>query len=1376
MEQLVATLIEQNKMLMESLKQKPAETSNTNKVSGVTLEKYDENVETFECFLERFEAYLDIQNVPDNKRGKTLISAISVKLYNLLKNLVSPDSPASKDYPTLKNILKDHLNPKPLIIPSRHMLLNRKQHEGESISLYISELRALAIPCNYNTEMLNIMLRDVFVSGLRDRSILDRLFQEDDIDLDKTVKIALAMERATKGAKEIIGGSSSQEIKEFKVNNHMGNQNYRGRKGENQTKNKKCYTDNQNKTCPRCAKLGHSSQNCRFKTTQCNFCKKVGHIEKACYAKQKTKFVKQKQIDSDLNYEAENQNLVPMHALNSEEFKRPPIMLTLKIENSPVSMELDTGGAVSVMSVKKFREISDKDIQPTDIVLKTYKGEAIVPLGTVNVKVDYKKQTKMLDLFIIKENLDTIFGRDWLYEIKVDWPSVKIVEISSREQNRLEILLQNYNEILDEKVGEIKNYECKLELKPDANPIFCRPRTVPFALKNRVEEEIDRLEKDGIIEKCSFSDWATPVVPIVKPNGKIRLCADYSVTLNNNLKVQQHPLPRIEQIFSSLSEGRIFSKIDFSQAYLQMKMHPDSEMLLTINTHKGLYKCKRLMYGVNAAPAIWQKYIESVFHGLEGVEVFYDDARIASPDIETHFERLEKFFDRCKTHGLKINKAKSKFFQKEIEFLGFKVNANGVSQTDSKIEAIKMAKIPKNVTEIQSFMGLVNFYAKFSKDLATLAYPLHNLTKKGVPWKWDKACNDAFNMIKNEICSEKILVHYNPKLPILLSSDASPVGIGAVLAHKFPDGSERPIAFASRTLTQTEQRYSQIDKEALAIIWAVKKFYLYLKGARFTLITDHKPLVAIFNSKKGLPILSATRLLHYALVLQAYQFDIIYRNTKENGNADFLSRLPLRSEDLQVRDDVEVFQLSQIETLPVKAQDLAKETKIDEDLGPLYRVLKYGGKLGGKEVEYTLQDDCIMHGQRVLVPKKYQIKILNELHQGHLGMVKMKAIARSYVYWKNIDKDIESMARNCTDCARYKADPVRAKVHHWEYPSQPWERIHIDYAGPMLGHMFLIIVDAHSKWLEVYPMKCTTSFKTIECLRDCFARFGLPIMLVSDNGPQFTSYEFQSFMTNNGIKHKTTAPFKPSSNGQAERYVYTLKQSLRAMNEYAGSVKQKLSTFLMQYRKAPNITTLQSPAMLLIKREIRTRIDLVRPDLQARVQERIRKGVYEYKDRLFHIGDKVAVRDYKSPNQRWKFGKVVNQDGSLHYTIEVQGALLRRHVDQMRSAEQIEMTPQIPLTIVTNTEAVPDGHPEASPSRPREHESSPSRPREHEAALSRHRDPEASPLRPIDPEASPSRTDDPSTSPTTEVNKDNAQTATSRRSKRPRRPPQRLDL
>ncbi|GFR04243.1 retrovirus-related Pol polyprotein from transposon opus [Trichonephila clavata] len=310
------------------------------------------------------------------------------------------------------------------------------------------------------------------------------------------------------------------------------------------------------------------------------------------------------------------------------------------------------------------------------------------------------------------------------------------------------------------------------------------------------------------------------------------------------------------------------------------------------------------------------------------LKFFMDDARITGSDESSHFTALEEFFKKCREHWLKLNLNKSNFFQNEINFLGHRIDSKGLHKTIEKISAVVNAPVPKNVHEVKSFLGLVNFYGKFWENLATIANPLNNLTKKNVRFLWSKDCQVAFEQIKKEICSPKVLVHYDPSLPLTLASDASPVGIGCVLSHVYPDGSERPIAFASRTLSRSEKKYSQIDKEALSIVWAVKKFYLYLKGRRFPLITDHKPLVAIFGSKRGLPVLAATRLLHYALILQSFEFDIIFRKTIEHGNADFLSRLPKTSEELEVKDDITIFQMSQIEALPVTSKELRQETGI----------------------------------------------------------------------------------------------------------------------------------------------------------------------------------------------------------------------------------------------------------------------------------------------------------------------------------------------------------------------------------------------------------------------------------------------------------------
>ncbi|GFY09083.1 uncharacterized protein K02A2.6 [Trichonephila clavipes] len=461
--------------------------------------------------------------------------------------------------------------------------------------------------------------------------------------------------------------------------------------------------------------------------------------------------------------------------------------------------------------------------------------------------------------------------------------------------------------------------------------------------------------------------------------------------------------------------------------------------------------------------------------------------------------------------------------------------------------------------------------------------------------------------------------------------------------EKFDEENENFDSFIERFETYLDVQNVPIANRAKVFVSSLSaKLYQLLKNLLAPDIPSDQTLDKLKDALKK-------HLTPKPLIIPSRHKFLNRKQTEGEGISTYIAELRALAMNCDYDQDMlnimlrDVF-MSQIEALPVTSKELRQETSKDIELGPLLRALREGKDLQGREAQYTIEDGCIMYGQRVCIPRKFRKNVLEELHAGHLGIVKMKAIARSFVYWKNIDNDIEEAAKNCVDCARYKADPPKSKVHYWEYPSMPWERIHVDFAGPIFEHTFFLIVDAHSKWLEVYPMK----------------------VLVSDNGSQFTSYEFQRFMHKNGVRHKTSAPFKPSSNGQAERYVATLKQSLRAMHKYEGTIQQKLSTFLMQYPKAPNVTTTLSPAMLFLKRDIRTRIDLLLPELKTKIQDKLRRDNFEFRDRKFDVGDRVAVRVYRAANTRWKFGTIVNQDGVLHNIIDVQGTLVRRHVDQIR--------------------------------------------------------------------------------------------------------------
>ncbi|XP_053686469.1 uncharacterized protein K02A2.6-like [Sabethes cyaneus] len=674
-----------------------------------------------------------------------------------------------------------------------------------------------------------------------------------------------------------------------------------------------------------------------------------------------------------------------------------------------------------------------------------------------------------------------------------------------------------------------------------------------------------------------------------------------------------------------MAGGQKFSKIDLAQAYLQMKVRQEDREILTLNTHLGLYQPIRLMYGVASAPAIFQREISHILADIPGVSVFLDYVKITGPDDETHLYRLEQVLHRLDEYGMRVNISKCEFYADQIEYCGFIINKDGIKKMKAKVDAIQNMPRPQD----------------------------------------------------------------RDQLPLVVATDASPYGVGAILSHLYPDGTEKPIQYALQTLNKTQQKYMQVDKEAYAIIFGVKKIYQYLYGRRFILVTDNKPVSQIFSPDKGLPALSAVRMQHYALFLESLDYEIRYRPSKDNANADAMSRLPVQDEDnkncIEVAD---VIELNQIETLPVTVDELAESMKNDSTVRNLLQGLKVGRVVDGRDrfgvdqAEFSIQQGCILKGIRVYIPPKLRKRVLDELHTGHFGVSRMKSLARSYCWWERVDKDIEELAKNCVNCAGVRKNPVKVPPHCWERPSEPFQRIYVNYAGPLLGHYFLVIIDAFTKWPEVKVTRDMTTDTTVDCLREYFATYGVPTVMVSDRGVQFTSHQFQAFLKANNVVHKMGAPYHPATNGQAERFVQTFKDKLKALKCERKDILLELSKILMAYRRTVHPATGKSPSMLVFGRQIRSRLDLIIP--KCAEQEQLRGE--EPNVRCFDVGDKVAARVFLSTS-KWRFGTITEKLGKLHYAVELDdGRVWKRHIDQLRS---------VPI------QTVPDSEPDISVERNR---------------------------------------------------------------------------
>lgn len=1305
---------------------------------------FDPDVESWTEYKERLEHYFLANDITEKKKKKSvLIAVVGAKTYKLLRNLCKPQQPGELDFEALCEVLTKHHEPRLSDTVARLKFHQRKRHPGESVAQYMAALKELTEHCNFSSLTSNPqdqMLRDQLIVGINDEHIQAKLLAlepktGDVLSCQKVYDLAVAVEATQKEVSDMKGAPAATSV-------HTLAQD----------------TEN---TCWRCSGKHHPA-NCWTKSKNCFHCNEKGHVSARCPKKRnqdrpwtpRSGQWKDKRAPTNTPSKPSSFNTTQgkpavrggktqskghLHQVEDEEENQhkydecdqqddfefkcvnycggnnsrvqlgsvKPYMCRLTMEGQQVEFEIDTGASFTIISGEEYHKLCkkvpslQKRLTKDDVMLRSYTGEQLGVKGVLDVDVTQGGQVHGLPLVVVEGHGQNLLGRNWLQTLKIDWKNCVFTvqgQLACNERYVKE-LKEQFGGVFEEGLGTYTGGKAKIYVDAKVKPKFCKARSLPFALREATDIELDRLVANGTLTPIENSEWATPTVVVSKPCSKVRICGDFKVTVNPVAEKDTFPVPKINDLLTKLAGGKSFSKLDLSSAYQQMELDEESKKYCVINTHRGLFRYNRLPYGIKSAPGIFQREMYNLLRDVPHTVVYLDDILVTGATETEHKANLTKVVEKLSKKGLKVHFDKCEFFKPSVTYLGHKIDAEGVQVLDSKVKAIVGAPRPTDIQTLRSFLGGINFYGKFLKDLSSVLAPLYYLLRKGVRWNWRQPQEDAFKRAKGLLLSCDVLVHYDPERPLVLSCDASPYGVGAVLAHRNVDGSEQPIAFASRTLNDAERNYAHIDRESLAIVFGVKHFHDYLYGRPFTLTTDHKPIVSLFHEQRELPSMASARIQRWAITLAAYDYQIQYRSGRDNANADFLSRLPLHEETIADPLPADtILLLEHIQDSPVSAAHIRRWTAHDPIYSKVLYFIRNGWTTAADTLEFkpfysrrnelSMEEGCILWGNRVVVPPAGQQSVLKELHEAHPGMSTMKGIARSYVWWPNLDKDIESTVERCEICQVNRNKPCVAPLHVWPYPDKPWERVHVDFAGPFMGHMFLVMIDAYSKWLEVRIMKNITALATIAELRDIFTTHGLPSMLVSDNGSQFTSYEFGEFMKRNGIVHITCAPFHPSSNGMAERAVQTLKNGLKKMRQ--ADIKTKLSRFLFRYRCSPQSVTGTTPAELLMGRNLQGPLDLMRPNFQSRVKEK-QENQKKYHDkgkslREFSVNDEVFVENYSGRGGRWLPGIVVQVTGPVSYKIELYDhRVVKRHVDQMRSRSvPVEATaPAIPREVIT---------------------------------------------------------------------------------------------
>lgn len=845
---------------------------------------------------------------------------------------------------------------------------------------------------------------------------------------------------------------------------------------------------------------------------------------------------------------------------------------------------------------------------------------------------------------------------------------------------------------------------------------------VPLALEESTQRQLDRLEEQKIIEPArGDSPWMSELHSVEKGTaneeerkqrekmtGEQRLSIERRLVVdmravNKAIRRLNHPMPVLEAFLPKLRGAKYFSKLDLKNAFYHVALDKESRHLTCFMTAKGPRQFTRLPMGINCAPELFQRIMEDLLRGCEGVLVYIDDILIFADSIEKLKKRTTAVLDVLQKSRLSINEKKSEYEKTEVNFLGYTLNEKGIRPIHDKIESIRNFRQPQTKSELKSFLGLVTYIGGSIERLAEKTAVLRELTHGNVKYIWGKAHEEAFQYLKNDIAENvRTRGFFDNSRTTVVYTDASPNGLGAILAQRFRNETnstnEVTIACAAKTLTPTEKRYPQTQREALAIVWAVERFSHFLLGREFIIATDHQPLEFIFVRSKQSDKRSLTRAEGWALRLSNYRFTM-ERVTSENNIADAPSRLHEQNDE-PYEEKMEDFGLFTVELSIHSYQYGEGRARISKesiqsatDNDPESKQLKIAIKTGDWSDENIKQfakvrneihsvDNIIIRRDRIILPKALRKIAVKITHLSHTGAPSMKRHLRSHFWWPGMDRDVDEVRENCETCVRMEKESPPIPITRTEIPDRPWQYLAIDFYSKENPFPFKIVViqDYFSKFVKAAFINATSTEETVRFVSAACENLRLPETIISDNGPPFQSESFSKFCEERHIKLIHSAPGNPRANGMIERFMQNIKRAtIATIMEGTKSVqglKEVIKNLLHAYNRRPHSVTGHSPFELLHGRENEDIFPIMRirdgdDELAESIAEVMQKGK-EYQDKRNHarpknieVGDEVALLDFcrgnLDPTYKGDWHKVIRKQGADVY-IDINGKEFRRNL------------------------------------------------------------------------------------------------------------------
>lgn len=1240
-------------------------------------------------WLQRFENFIVVLDVKDDTRKRAMLLHYAGEgVQDVFDTLA--DTGEAKDYAKAKERLSEYFAPKINVTYETYKFRQAKQLAGESLDSYHTRLKQLAATCDFtdnDREIKTMIIQTCTCNKLRRQAL-----QKPEMTLTELLTLGrmMALAESQASGMEHAQSPAQENPREDVLAMDMRRMSIK----------KKCY--NCSGTFP------HREQPCPARGKTCDSCGKLNHFAKCCRSKrpqggsrrQEVHYMQHTDTAKGPNSNRPNAGMEltedSEYLYTVSETKANLPHASIKVGDSNVKVMIDTGASVNIIDETTFRRLKCRpSLTKCTISIFPYGSRTPLPaLGKFTAMVESKSQLTTATFHVLKGNNGSLLGygtASQLGLIKIanalhmspqqhdqlqgshSTDSQRASACIKTDGNTIDDILSEYNDLF-QGMGKLKDVQVKLHIKKDVTPVTQPHRRVPFHVRKRIEAELQRLEDLDVIEKVNGpTPWVSPIVAVPKPKDPdaVRICVDMRVP-NQAIERERHLTPTVDDVIQALNGAKFFSKLDLNSGYHQLEVEPSSRYITTFSTHVGLRRYKRLSFGVSSAAEVFQNAIQQALDGIPGVINLSDDILVFGGTRAAHDQALKATFQRLREKNLTLNKAKCSYAQTTLDFFGYTFSDGGFSPDPKKVQALHDAPAPTNAGEVRSLLGMANYSARFIKDFATITQPLRDLTKKSARWDWTEEHDRSLGELKRSLTCDAVMTYFDPHKLTELVVDASPVGLGAVLAQRnSPQEPARVISYASRALSPIEQKYSQTEREALAIVWGCEHFHMYLYGAPFTLVSDHKPLEWIFNNPKSKP---PARIERWSLRLQPYNYTVCYKAGKDNP-ADYMSRHPAQVSHISNITTVngrraeEYVNFVAANAVP-KAMTLVEiqdATKNDPTLREVIRLIKDGSwrSLSGKqsvtegvdgstlmafkrikdELTVTVDEDIVLRGTRIVIPHSLQCRAVSLAHEGHQGIVKTKNLIREKVWFPGIDRQVEHMIAGCIPCQANVPVHTQEPLCMSDLPSSPWEKVSVDFCGPFpSGDYLLVVVDEYSRFPEVEILQSTSARATIPKLDKIFSTHGIPLQVKTDNGPPFQSSEFADFATYLGFTHRKITPLWPQANAEAERFMRTLEKTIRAAHVEGHPWKQTLYAFLRNYRATPHCSTGMPPADVLYGgRPIRIKLPAAPPPSQSQTDVKLRRADDMAKDRMKHyaemrrhvaplaltIGDKVLCRQKK---------------------------------------------------------------------------------------------------------------------------------------------------